>query len=220
MNKKILVIALASAMTSGFAVAEGVNAGIELEVKTRVGSAAGNADSGAKIFAGYEGFGASAKSNRNSDREYNLNYKHDFDGFYLKGEYEFVDKRTSNNQQKFGISAGTNVGGYFDTSLRLRKDLDTEHKADSNGKGDVNRFDFAVGRQFENVYLNTKVVGQKQNTASRVGSNAKDTIYNYEARLTFTNIHGFTPYFEAGNEASFDNSKRNTYGKVGVVFPF
>lgn len=218
MNKKILVIALASAMTSGFAVAEGVNAGLELDVKTRVGSAAGNADSGAKLFVGYEGFGASAKSKRNSDNEYNFNYKHDFDGFYVKGEFEVVDKKTSNDQQKFGITAGTNVGGYFDTSLRLRKDLDTENKYGE--KGDVNRFDFAVGRQFENVYLNTKVVGQKQNTASRVGTNAKDTIYNYEARLTFTNIHGFTPYFEAGNEASFTDSKRNTYGKVGVIFPF
>ncbi len=218
MNKKILVITLASAMTSGFAAADGVNAGVELDVKTRVGAAAGNADSGAKLFVGYEGFGASAKSNRNSDREYNANYTHDFDGFYLKGEYEFVDKRTANNQQKFGITAGTNVGGYFDTSLRLRKDLDTETKY--GVKGDVNRFDFAVGRQFENVYLNTKVIGQKQNESNLVGTDAKDTIYNYEARLTFTNIHGFTPYFEAGNEASFDNSKRNTYGKVGVVFPF
>ncbi|MGR5456715.1 hypothetical protein ACPV5N_22790, partial [Vibrio alfacsensis] len=84
--------------------------------------------SGIKAFIGYEGFGASAKRKANFENEYNLNYTHDFGNIWLKGEYEFVDKKSrqqpANDQNKFGVTVGGNVAELFDTSLRLRKDTD------------------------------------------------------------------------------------------------
>lgn len=226
MNRNIVLITLSSIFAVASVQASELTGGLEIDNKFSAENVA-DLGTGAKLFVGYEGFGVSAKRNDTKTKEYNFNYTHDFDTFFVKGEYEFVDNRsrveedgTNNigaNINKFGITAGTNVMGLFDTSLRLRKDLDDK---ELNGKkSDITRFDFAVGKQFENVYLNTKVVGQHQKD-KRIAT-VNDTIYNVEARLTFNNIaNGFTPYFEAGNEAQFGSDKRNTYGKVGVVFNF
>lgn len=230
MNKKVTLIALSSIFAVASVQASELTGGLEIDNKFSADQVE-DKGTGAKLFAGYEGFGVSAKRNDTKVKEYNFNYTHDFDNFFVKGEYEFVDNRSrvttdgvsnaGSDVNKFGLTVGTNVMDMFDTSFRLRKDLAAK---EMNGeKSDITRFDLAAGKQFENVYLNTKLVGMHEND-KRIVDNAnggKDSVYNVEARLTFNNIAGgFTPYFEAGNEGSHRNDKRNTYGKVGVVFNF
>lgn len=226
MNKKILLVALPAALMASASYASDFTGGLEIDNKFSADKVE-DLGTGAKLFMGYKGLTLSAKRNDVKAKEYNFNYKHDFDSFFLKGEYEFVDNRsrvtrtgensTGADVNKFGITVGTNVMDIFDTSFRLRKDLDAK---EMNGtKSDITRFDLAVGKQFENVYFNTKLVGQHQADA-RIAT-VNDTIYNVEARLTFNNISdNFTPYFEAGNEAKFGSNDRDTYGKVGVIFNF
>lgn len=235
MKKTAILLAITSAFSVN-AIADGFSGGIELDAKfgdngqklyeTSNGS-------GIKAFVGYEGFGLSAKRKANFENEYNVNYKYDFENFWLKGEYEFVDKKSVqtdagvhgqlNDQNKFGVTVGGNVADLFDTSLRLRKDTDL-NSSNGSERSNVYRFDLAAGKQMtERMYLNAKVVGQNQRNkeAMKAGSDkSKDTFYNVELRATFTAIDNLIPYVEIGNEGQFGNDKRNTYGKVGVVFPF
>ncbi|MGF1777535.1 hypothetical protein [Vibrio nomapromontoriensis] len=234
MKKTAIVLALTSVFSANI-MAEGLSGGVELDAKFVNGEKeySANNGSGIKAFVGYEGFGASAKRKANFENEYNVNYKHDFDGFWLKGEYEFVDKKSVqhdpekpvNDQNKFGVTVGGNIADLFDTSLRLRKDTDLRsgHNAP---RGDIYRFDLAAGKQVtDRMYFNAKVVGQKQNNKDVIALDSgadrnKDTIYNLELRATFTDIQNMVPYVEVGNEGVFGKDTRNTYGKVGVVFPF
>ncbi|UPQ90095.1 hypothetical protein [Vibrio sinaloensis] len=230
MNKKITLLALSSIFAVASVQATELTGGLEIDNKFSADQVE-DKGTGVKLFAGYEGFGVSAKRNDTKVKEYNLNYTHNFENFFVKGEYEYVDNRSrvdangvsdmGSDVNKFGITAGTNVMDMFDTSLRLRKDLAAKEMGGK--KSDITRFDLAAGKQFENVYFNTKLVGMHENDANSVDTakGGKDTVYNVEARLTFNNIAGgFVPYFEAGNEGSHQNDKRNTYGKVGVVLNF
>ncbi|MGV2987873.1 hypothetical protein ACE1OE_09530 [Vibrio sp. E150_011] len=226
MKKTAIVLALTSVFATNV-MAEGLSGGVELDAKFVNGQTEYTTSngSGIKAFVGYEGFGASAKRKANFENEYNVNYKHDFTNFWLKGEYEFVDKKSrqdpANDQNKFGVTVGGNVADLFDSSLRLRKDTDL-----NSGKGkersDVYRFDLAAGKQVtERMYFNAKVVGQKEsNDKAITGDKNKDTTYNVELRATFTDIQNMVPYVEVGNEGAFGTDTRNTYGKVGVIFPF
>ncbi|MFA0439697.1 hypothetical protein BCU70_18575 [Vibrio sp. 10N.286.49.C2] len=226
MKKTAIVLALTSVFATNV-MAEGLSGGVELDAKFVNGQTEYTTSngSGIKAFVGYEGFGASAKRKANFENEYNVNYKHDFTNFWLKGEYEFVDKKSrqdpANDQNKFGVTVGGNVADLFDSSLRLRKDTDL-----NSGKGkersDVYRFDLATGKQVtERMYFNAKVVGQKEsNDKAITGDKNKDTTYNVELRATFTDIQNMVPYVEVGNEGAFGTDTRNTYGKVGVIFPF
>ncbi|USD63337.1 hypothetical protein J4N45_20320 [Vibrio sp. SCSIO 43140] len=226
MKKTAILLAMTSAFSVN-AMAEGVTGGIELDAKfvDGVKEYTTTNGSGIKAFVGYEGFGLSAKRKANFENEYNVNYKHDFESFWLKGEYEFVDKKSVqgnvNDQNKFGVTVGGNVADMFDTSLRLRKDIDLNSN-NGNARGDITRFDLAAGRQLtERMYLNAKLVGQKQHEKKVIaGDKNKDMIYNVELRATFNAIDNMIPYVEIGNEGKHGTDKRNTYGKVGIVFPF
>ncbi|SEF86871.1 oligogalacturonate-specific porin KdgM family protein [Vibrio hangzhouensis] len=227
MKKTAIIVAIASAFSVN-AIANGLSGGIELDAKfgdngqklyeTSNGS-------GMKAFVGYEGFGLSAKRKANFENEYNLSYQHDFDHVWVKGEYEFADKKSVhgnyNDQNKFGVTVGGNVADLFDTSLRLRKDTEL-NSGNGTHRSDIYRFDLAAGKQVtDRTHLNAKLVGQKENTREKIsGDQGKDTIYNVELRATFTAIDNFIPYVEIGNEGQFGDDKRNTYGKVGVVLPF
>ncbi len=187
MKKTAIVLALTSVFATN-AMAEGVTGGVELDAKFVDGAAEYKADngSGIKAFIGYEGFGASAKRKANFENEYNLNYTHDFGNIWLKGEYEFVDKKSrqqpANDQNKFGITVGGNVAELFDTSLRLRKDTDL-NSGNGSERSNIYRFDLAAGKQVtERVYLNAKLVGQKQTNKALItrDNKTKDTIYNVE----------------------------------------
>ena len=233
MKKTAIILAIASAFSAG-AMAEGVTGGVELDAKFGDGGKKvyeTSNGSGIKAFVGYEGFGLSAKRKANFENEYNFNYKHNFENFWLKGEYEFVDKKSvqnddgvhgqSNDQNKFGVTVGGNVADMFDASFRLRKDIDLKSN-NANARGDITRFDLAAGKQLtERMYFNAKLVGQKQHEKKVIsGDKGKDMIYNVELRATFTAIDNMIPYVEIGNEGKHGTDKRNTYGKVGVVFPF
>ncbi|MFA0086478.1 hypothetical protein [Vibrio sp. 10N.261.51.F12] len=236
MKKTAIVLALTSVFATNV-MAEGLSGGVELDAKFVNGGEKAYSTSngsGIKAFIGYEGFGVSAKRKANFENEYNFNYKHDFNGFWLKGEYEFVDKKSVqnqpnkpvNDQNKFGVTVGGNVADLFDSSLRLRKDTDlnSDHGVE---RSDIYRFDLAAGKQVtERMYFNAKVVGQKENNKDAITvangpvDKSKDTIYNVELRATFTDIQNMVPYVEVGNEGAFGTDTRNTYGKVGVIFPF
>ncbi|MCL9777564.1 hypothetical protein [Vibrio methylphosphonaticus] len=227
MKKSAIVLALTSVFATNV-MAEGLSGGVELDAKFVNGQTEYTTSngSGIKAFVGYEGFGASAKRKANFENEYNFNYKHDFTNFWLKGEYEFVDKKSrqaSNDQNKFGVTVGGNVADLFDTSLRLRKDTDL-NSGNGTERSDIYRFDLAAGKQVtDRMYFRAKVVGQKENndkTIAITDDRNKDTIYNVELRATFTDIQNMVPYVEVGNEGKFGTSTRNTYGKVGVIFPF
>ncbi|MGR5177348.1 oligogalacturonate-specific porin KdgM family protein [Vibrio parahaemolyticus] len=233
MKKTAIIVAIASAFSLN-AVANGFSGGIELDAKFGESGQKlyeTSNGSGIKAFVGYEGFGLSAKRKADFENEYNLNYKHDFENFWVKGEYEFVDKKSvqndggvqgqANDQNKFGVTIGGNVADMFDTSLRLRKDTEL-NSGNGTDRSDIYRFDLAAGKQVtDRTYLNAKLVGQKENTREKIsGDQGKDTIYNVELRATFTAIDNFIPYVEIGNEGQFGDDKRNTYGKVGVVLPF
>ncbi|WP_112460069.1 hypothetical protein [Vibrio variabilis] len=226
MKKTAILLAISSALSVS-AFANGFSGGIELDAKFVDGEKEYTTSngSGIKAFVGYEGFGLSAKRKANFENEYNVNYKHDFESFWLKGEYEFVDKKSrqqpANDQNKFGVTVGGNVADMFDTSFRLRKDIDLNSN-NATPRGDITRFDLAAGKQLtERMYLNAKVVGQKQHEKKVIaGDQSKDMIYNLELRATFNAIDNMIPYVEIGNEGSHGTNDRNTYGKVGVVFPF
>ncbi|MGR5499552.1 hypothetical protein ACQKP3_02405 [Vibrio sp. DNB22_10_4] len=226
MKKTAIILAITSAFSAG-AMAEGVTGGIELDAKFVDGKTeyVTSNGSGIKAFIGYEGFGLSAKRKANFENEYNVNYMHEFESFWLKGEYEFVDKKSrqqpANDQNKFGVTVGGNVADMFDTSFRLRKDIDLNSN-NGTARGDITRFDLAAGKQLtERMYLNAKVVGQKQHEKKVIaGDQSKDMTYNVELRATFTAIDNMIPYVEIGNEGKHGDDKRNTYGKVGIVFPF
>jgi hypothetical protein len=235
MKKTAILLAMVSAF-SVHAEDNSFSGGIELDAKFGENGQKlyeTSNGSGIKAFVGYEGFGLSAKRKADFENEYNLSYKYDFENVWVKGEYEFVDKKSvqntqgvqgqSNDQNKFGVTVGGNVADMFDTSLRLRKDTDL-NSGNGSARSNIYRFDLAAGKQMtERMYLNAKLVGQNQRNKEAMGSvedKNKDTIYNVELRATFTAIDNFIPYVEVGNEGQFGNNKRNTYGKVGVVLPF
>ncbi|WP_338166806.1 hypothetical protein [Vibrio sp. 10N] len=234
MKKTAILLAMVSAF-SVHAADSSFSGGIELDAKFGENGQKlyeTSNGSGIKAFVGYEGFGLSAKRKADFENEYNLSYKYDFENVWVKGEYEFVDKKSvqnshgvqgqSNDQNKFGVTVGGNVSDMFDASLRLRKDTDL-NSGNGSERSNIYRFDLAAGKQVtDKTYLNAKLVGQHQANKNLITKDnmTKDTIYNVELRATFTAIDNLIPYVEIGNEGQFGDGKRNTYGKVGVVLPF
>ncbi|USD66163.1 hypothetical protein [Vibrio sp. SCSIO 43136] len=218
--KKAIVAASLAALFSGASIADDLSGGLEIDQKVNSQGALSNNKAGLKVFVGYQDIGFSAKRS-GANNEYNINYTHGFDNFWLKGEGEFVDKTNANESdvRKLGVSVGTSVGA-FDVSARARNDAETQRIG--LGQSNIARFDLAAGIQAtDNVYLNAKVVHQAELDKTTKALNARDNIQNYELRATFNNLNGFKPYIEVGNEGTFSNkNQRDSYGKVGVVFNF
>ncbi|PMJ98758.1 hypothetical protein [Vibrio sp. 10N.261.55.A7] len=223
MNKSILSTVVVALLSAGSVSAEGITGGLEVDYKSKAiqSETYETENSGAKVFVNYGAFGASAKTNRQNVQEYNLNYTHRLEdsNIYLKGEYELVDRTGQlKNINKLGLTVGTTFAETMNASFRFRKDIEA---TSSSNRSDISRVDLALGNQFENVHFGAKVVGQQQHSKQLVGSGAKDQTLNYEARMTFTGISNlFIPYFELSDEANFQNDKRETFSKVGLVLKF
>ncbi|MCJ2376931.1 hypothetical protein LNL84_08795 [Vibrio sp. ZSDZ34] len=225
MKKQIVAMTLASLFAGG-AIASEFTGGLEIDHKFDAGAdAEGNKgtvkDDGLKIFAGYNGFGLSAKRNTAGENEFNANYTHDLETFWLKGEVEGVVRtKGSNDVIKAGLTAGTSFDDYLDVSIRYRKDQEVNKKNVTAEKSNVDRFDFFVGSQVtERVYFGAKVVNQTERNSTLASQNNGKNWNNYELRASFTSFEAWTPFVEIGNEQTGLN-KRDSYAKFGAVFAF